>query len=104
MPTVVTALCKLRKKRGERKWRKPYHSCHQGSLGFTVESRPGQQQTEQDDTEKERPGYGNPWPNEAFENQGKKEGYLSTAAMLNGHRTVNMMGLSTLETKETYCS
>ena len=48
--------------------------------------------------------YGNIWPKEDFKNQGKKEGYLSTAAVFNGHRTVNTIGLSTLETREDYRS
>lgn len=33
--------------------------------------------------------YGNLWPKGAFKNQGNKDSYLSTAAMVNGHRTVN---------------
>lgn len=53
---------------------------------------------------KGRTVYGNIWPKEDFKNQGKNEVYLSTAAVFNGHRTVNTMGLSTLETSEDYRS
>ena len=84
--------------------RKPYHSCRQWSLGFTAGSGLGQNHQKRRIQRKGRTVYGNIWPKEDFKNQGKKRGYLSTAAVFNGHRTVNTMGLSTLETREDYRS